>query len=168
MMIISVLALTFNHLFYSVLMLDLMSRSAILRNVLRAIWQPRSQIIIIFVFLIVLVYIFAVMGYLWFARHFPIECGEFYNCVAILIDQTFREGLAIYLADNETHLAYSDNVLHGDLVVFEIIFHILVVILTIEILSGIIIDTFSKIREEADKRKQDEASNCFICGLNRD
>lgn len=51
------------------------------------------------------------------------------------------------------HPAYSDNVLHGDLVAFEIVFHILVVILIIEILSGIIIDTFSKLREEADRRK---------------
>lgn len=75
MMIISVLALTYNHLFYSVLMLDIISRSLILQNVLRAIWHPRLQIMIIFIFLVVLVYIFGVMGYLWFARHFPVQCN---------------------------------------------------------------------------------------------
>lgn len=75
MMLISILAFSLNHLLYSILMLDIMNRSSILRNVLRAIWHPRQQIVIIFIFLVVLVYIFAVMGYVWFARHFPVACG---------------------------------------------------------------------------------------------
>ena len=88
--------------------------------------------------------------------------------MAIVVDQTFREGLAIYLSDNADNPAYNDRVLHGDLVVFQIIFHILIFILTIEMLSGIIIDTFSKLREQADIQEVDQKSKCFICGLSRD
>lgn len=41
-------------------------------------------------------------------------------------------------------------------------------IIMINIVSGIIIDTFGSIREEDKKFKEDVNNTCFICGNNRE
>lgn len=51
--------------------------------------------------------------------------------------------------------------------IFDFIYNFIVLILIIEILSGIIIDTFAELRQEEEEKKKDMENYCFICGLNR-
>lgn len=47
-------------------------------------------------------------------------------------------------------------------------FNLILVILVVEIISGIIIDTFGALREEHNKITESLENKCMICGKNRD
>eukprot|EP01017_Pseudomicrothorax_dubius_P003234 TRINITY_DN10409_c0_g1_i3.p1 TRINITY_DN10409_c0_g1~~TRINITY_DN10409_c0_g1_i3.p1 ORF type:complete len:299 (+),score=84.07 TRINITY_DN10409_c0_g1_i3:34-930(+) len=53
-------------------------------------------------------------------------------------------------------------------VLFDNVFFFIAGIILIQVIQGIIIDTFATLREEEEKRNSDLASNCFICGIDRD
>jgi hypothetical protein len=48
---------------------------------------------------------------------------------------------------------------------FDNLYFILLMIIMINIVSGIIIDTFGTLREELNEFNQDLANVCFICGF---
>jgi len=50
---------------------------------------------------------------------------------------------------------------------FDIAFYLIVNIIFLNIVFGIIVDTFSSMRDEAHVRAQDATDNCFVCGLTR-
>jgi hypothetical protein len=52
--------------------------------------------------------------------------------------------------------------------IFDNLFNVLLVILVVEIISGIIIDTFGALREEHNKITESIENKCMICGKNRD
>ena len=166
----SVLAVVWSRLWYALLLGEVVAQARTLRSVLRAIWEPRKQIVVLLALFCGLVYFFSVGGYLFFRAAFPIQCSRFSDCWAIVLDQSFQGGLAAYLQTNTQpqDQAYSDDRLDGALVVFQILFHIAVVVLVLQMLGGVIIDTFSKLREEADLRQQDDSARCFLCGLARE
>jgi hypothetical protein len=53
-------------------------------------------------------------------------------------------------------------------IVFDNLFNFIILILIIQIISGIIIDTFSNLREKQEYVNEDVVNRCFICGLSRD
>ncbi len=46
-------------------------------------------------------------------------------------------------------------------------FFLLVIIVLLNIIFGIIIDTFSDLRSQKEAREADERNNCFICGISK-
>jgi len=52
--------------------------------------------------------------------------------------------------------------------IFDNTFNVILVILVVEIISGIIIDTFGALREEHNKITDSIENKCMICGKNRD
>jgi hypothetical protein len=51
--------------------------------------------------------------------------------------------------------------------IYTISFVILINLVLTSIITGIIIDTFSAMREESDRIEEDIRSNCFICSIAR-
>ena len=49
----------------------------------------------------------------------------------------------------------------------DFIFYIIVGLLLLNILNGVIVTTFSQIREESSKKEEDQKNRCFICNINR-
>jgi inositol 1,4,5-triphosphate receptor type 3 len=62
----------------------------------------------------------------------------------------------------------NDIVFNTSRVLFDNMFNIVLLILVLQMLSGIIIDTFSKLREDQENIKNDIDRECFICGRSRD
>lgn len=52
--------------------------------------------------------------------------------------------------------------------VFDNLFNILLLIILINIVAGIIIDTFGSLREELSVYKEDLENICFICGYDKE
>eukprot|EP01016_Furgasonia_blochmanni_P003107 TRINITY_DN11214_c0_g2_i1.p1 TRINITY_DN11214_c0_g2~~TRINITY_DN11214_c0_g2_i1.p1 ORF type:complete len:210 (+),score=67.52 TRINITY_DN11214_c0_g2_i1:61-630(+) len=50
-------------------------------------------------------------------------------------------------------------------VIFDNVFFFVLVVIIIEVLSGIIIDTFAVLRKEAEAQEAELKNNCFICGI---
>lgn len=50
---------------------------------------------------------------------------------------------------------------------FDCTFHIVVIIIMINILFGIIIDTFAQLRDEKQTKDDDKRNVCYICNIDR-
>ena len=53
-------------------------------------------------------------------------------------------------------------------ILFDNVFNFIVLILVVELLAGIIIDTFATLREQSHDREDDSTSRCFICGQSKE
>jgi|LauGreDrversion4_2_1035121.scaffolds.fasta_scaffold244732_2 hypothetical protein len=51
--------------------------------------------------------------------------------------------------------------------IFQWLFFFVVILLLINIINGIIVDTFQELREENNKRLDDKENVCYICNLDR-
>jgi len=52
--------------------------------------------------------------------------------------------------------------------IFDISFYMLINIINLNIIFGIIIDTFAELRDGQNTRDDDFLNTCFICGHNRE
>jgi hypothetical protein len=50
---------------------------------------------------------------------------------------------------------------------FDISFYLIVIVICLNVIFGIIIDTFAQLREKAGNTAEDIKNICFICGLDR-
>jgi hypothetical protein len=51
---------------------------------------------------------------------------------------------------------------------FDFLFFLIIIIIIMNIVFGIIIDTFSDLRSQRDEKTKNMTSMCFICGIGRD
>jgi len=95
------------------------------------------------------------------------------NCFAIIIDKCFKYdgGIGGYLASiNElSDENWSEKVpIEYKRIAFDNFFYIFLLIVMINIVSGIIIDTFATERLFEKKIDDDTQNICFICGYTRE
>lgn len=53
-------------------------------------------------------------------------------------------------------------------VIFDLSFFIVIIVILINLIFGVIIDTFSELRDERESILEDIHNYCFICSLERD
>ncbi|MEQ2214523.1 Inositol 1,4,5-trisphosphate receptor type 3, partial [Xenoophorus captivus] len=53
-------------------------------------------------------------------------------------------------------------------VVYDLLFYFIVIIIVLNLIFGVIIDTFADLRSEKQKKEEVLKTTCFICGLERD
>ena len=53
-------------------------------------------------------------------------------------------------------------------IAYDVCFFVVIIVLLLNIIFGIIIDTFGQLREESSEKKELMASFCFICGISKD
>jgi hypothetical protein len=49
----------------------------------------------------------------------------------------------------------------------DMIFYITVILLLLNMINGVIVSTFSQIREESNNKEEDRTNKCFICSIDR-
>ena len=84
----------------------------------------------------------------------------------MMFDSTFKiDGgqTGIY---NINQLRYDDYNIDSK-IIFDFIYVYIVLFLIVDILGGLIIDTFGQLRDEFNEREADELNFCYICGLYR-
>jgi len=123
-------------------------------------------------------YVFAFVGFKFFSVEFDSQdgsmiCDTVKNCFAIIIDKCFKYdgGIGGYLASiNElSDENWSEKVpIEYKRIAFDNFFYIFLLIVMINIVSGIIIDTFATERLFEKKIDDDTQNICFICGYTRE
>ena len=143
--------------------------SRILINVLKVVWVPRQQIIYTLFLFIILVYILTLVSYWHYHDDFGTMCQDLYTCLIVTLDQSFKNdgGVSGYLAEPYSNSDSTMDIRYGR-VAFDNAFNFIVLILVVQILAGIIIDKFSELREDTEKRVENQYSECFICGQTRE
>lgn len=169
----TVLGVAYHPFFFAFCLTYLIVRSAVLINVLRAVYEPRKQIVLTLFLFIIVSYFFSIISYIEFSSEYddslPNACYSLWSCMVVTIDQTYKQDGAIggFLPLPFTTTTDGLDVNWGR-VFYDYIFNLIIAVLLIEILSGIIIDKFGELREENEEKMKDAMSECFICGQSRE
>ena len=151
---------------YPFLLLDIVRRNENLRYILRAVTQNRKQLGLTVLLGLIFVYLFGVVGFLVFYDQYEDENGEHYcfnliSCVGFTLYYGVRAGGGI--GDNLKSVS-KDNSLYNLMQAFNLLFFIIVIIILLNIIFGIIIDTFGELRDKRKKIEEDINNICNICG----
>ena len=163
--VFSVLGTTTHPFYFSLLLLDVIYRSAALQNVVNSIVLPRKALALTFLLLLVIIYISTILGYwLFFEDYLNPDCRSLLQCLLLFWDRSFK-----YDGGIGGFLGYPPTPSFDPIRFFyDNIYNIVVMIVLMGVVQGIIIDTFARLREEQEFCKTDMENKCFICGLTRD
>ena len=171
-LIFALLGYFIHPFYYTYHLLDIIVRSTYLQNVLKAIYRPRYELLYTMLLFVVLEYIFAMIAYIWLDSDFEKgECNSLAQCFMVIVDQTFKNdgGIGSFM-----ERAYPDDMKDTAAVInyprfaYDNLFNIILCLLVIEIISGIIIDTFGALREEHNIITDSIENKCMICGKDRE
>jgi len=93
-----------------------------------------------------------------------IGCHRLVDCFIDLFNQGFRQGGGI--GDIMDFLSHSDKDYWGAFI-YQMLFFFIINVIFLNIIFGVIINTFAELREEAKEREEDENHICYVCGLSR-
>lgn len=176
--LIAVLGSYINKLYFAFHLLDVINRYQDLNNVLRSIVYPARVLGLTVLLYLVVVYVFSIIGFYFFREdynpsadltqaqregHEPYQCQRLFQCFLISFDQGFKNngGLGGYLKAHTLGVsAYSYARL-----AFDQMYNIILLIMLLNIVFGVIIDTFASLRTGDTNTLTDMQSRCFICSI---
>ncbi|KAF7487035.1 inositol 1 4 5-trisphosphate receptor type 1 [Marmota monax] len=221
-LLICAMGLFVHEFFYSLLLFDLVYREETLLNVIKSVTRNGRSIILTAVLALILVYLFSIVGYLFFKDDFILEvdrlpnetavpetgeslAGEFLysdvcrvetgeNCSSpgpkqelLPVEETEQdkehtcETLLMCIVTVLSHGLRSgggvgdvlrkpskEEPLFAARVIYDLLFFFMVIIIVLNLIFGVIIDTFADLRSEKQKKEEILKTTCFICGLERD
>lgn len=221
-----VLGLCMHPFFYCVLLLDVVYREETLLNVIRSVTRNGRSIILTAVLALILVYMFSIIGFMFFKDDFlvPVDedvvpqimsassdssaedsdtcsndkscdysphataarysqelnakpalvsvdgdlkeraCDSLIMCIVTTLNQGLRNGGGI---GDILRAPSSNEPLFVARVVYDLLFFFIVIIIVLNLIFGVIIDTFADLRSEKQQKELILKNTCFICGLNR-
>ncbi|XP_036387839.1 inositol 1,4,5-trisphosphate receptor type 1 isoform X3 [Megalops cyprinoides] len=208
--------------FYSLLLFDLVYREETLLNVIKSVTRNGRSIVLTAVLALILVYLFSIVGYIFFKDDFILAVdripnktlesgasmvGDFLsagvcrkdsgeNCSTEVVGEVVpTQPLAVVIEDKErtcdsllmcivTVLSHGlrsgggvgdvlrkpskEEPLFAARVIYDLLFFFMVIIIVLNLIFGVIIDTFADLRSEKQKKEEVLKTTCFICGLERD
>uniref|UniRef100_A0A4W4FAS1 Inositol 1,4,5-trisphosphate receptor n=1 Tax=Electrophorus electricus TaxID=8005 RepID=A0A4W4FAS1_ELEEL len=194
--IVCMLGLFAHEFFYSILLFDLVRREETLLNVMRSVTKNGRSIFLTAVLAIILVYLFSIVGFLFFQKDFLMEvepyfsvgtappsglarvlgdigesdgaervCDTLLMCIITVLNHGLRNGGGI--ADI-LRKPSKDEPMFAARVVYDLLFFFVVIIIVLNLIFGVIIDTFADLRSEKQGKEEILKTTCFICGLERD
>ncbi|XP_019735014.1 inositol 1,4,5-trisphosphate receptor type 1 isoform X4 [Hippocampus comes] len=220
-LIICTLGVFVHVFFYSLLLFDLIYREETLLNVIKSVTRNGRSIVLTAVLALILVYLFSIVGYIFFKDDFILAVdripnkslelgatimGQFFsgaacqkengeNCSSESPSSLAVQPSAVVIEDKErtcdsllmcivTVLSHGlrsgggvgdvlrkpskEEPLFAARVIYDLLFFFMVIIIVLNLIFGVIIDTFADLRSEKQKKEEILKTTCFICGLERD
>eukprot|EP01135_Chromosphaera_perkinsii_P006243 Nk52_evm4s470 gene=Nk52_evmTU4s470 len=163
---LSFLGYFFSPYFYSLLLFDIVARYETLQNVIRSVTRNFEAILLTSVFALIIIYLFAVYGFLFLDKDFNIDdeerCDTLFLCLITSIHQGLRSGGGI--GDVLNPRQATDEGFYTR-IMYDIAFFIIIIIVILNIIFGIIIDTFADLRTEKSEQDEFLKNHCFMCGI---
>lgn len=166
-MLCSVFGIIVNPLFFSLNLLDILYRYPSLQNVIKSIVLPRKSLLLTFILILILIYLFSIWAYLSLSFYYGGNCDNMIECIKTTFDQGIKNGGGIgqYFDQLGPEIRDTDTVLRF---FFDDLFNIIIMIIMMNIIQGIIIDTFAVLREQSDRNTADRETKCFVCGKDKE
>lgn len=164
-LVFSILGTIFNPLFFAFHLLDVLYRFPSLQNVIKSITTPRWPLLLSFIFLLIIVYFFSIVGYTYLYNDFEAgQCENLFNCFCQVFDKGFKSdgGIGGYLSD------WTPGEINLGRLFYDNASNILIIIIMMNIVQGLTVDTFALLRKEHEVNSKDRENKCFICGLEKE
>ncbi len=147
-------------------------RSEDLLNVFKAVYIPRWELIFTLLLFLVSLMFYTYYAYLYIFPDYDGWCDSTYVCLIATTDWLLKEpegGVGTRLTGNGHSIsknAYGEGQSnYSRLLLFDLTADIFIVIMILQIFSGIIIDKFTSEREKLESMNDDQDQKCFICGI---
>ncbi|XP_066247239.1 inositol 1,4,5-trisphosphate receptor isoform X4 [Euwallacea similis] len=205
-LVFCMMGLVIHPFFYSFLLFDVVYREETLLNVIRSVTRNGRSIILTAVLALILVYMFSIIGYMFFRDDFIVSvkkkddetcekiseltgkiykedasheycelidpgeekkeraCDSLRMCIITTLNQGLRNGGGI---GDILRAPSNEESLFVPRVVYDLLFFFVVIIIVLNLIFGVIIDTFADLRSEKQQKELILKNTCFICGLNR-
>lgn len=176
--------------FFSLLLLEVVRREETLLNVMKSVTKNIRSILFTALLAIILVYHFSIVGFIFFQEDFLIEaedlpqacttvsagannpeeaaegrkersCDSLIMCIVTTLNQGLRNGGGI--GDVLRSPSITEPSFPGR-VVYDMLFFFVVIIIVLNLIFGVIIDTFADLRSEKQQKEEALKNSCFICG----
>lgn len=138
---------------------------------LKAIFRYPGPLIVTFILSIFLIYIAAFIGMTFFNQQLEEEgliCDTLMHCLSYFMTFGLRNGGGIGDSMPALKSAYElSGVSYSFKVLYDVLFFIVVNVLMLNLIFGIIIDSFAELRNEAFEREQNHNNICFVCGAEK-
>jgi hypothetical protein len=164
-----------NYIFLSILLLDVVYRYRVLRNVLAAVVTNKKQLLMTAVLGFVIIYIYAFWGFLIDRDMYydstigtagENQCQSLWQCFLFTLNYGFRSGGGVGDVLQKVSFTGDINLYYGRFL-YDLSFFVIVVIIILNVIFGIIIDTFAQLRDMKSFIEEDMKTKCFICNQER-
>ncbi|XP_061758763.1 inositol 1,4,5-trisphosphate receptor type 3 [Nerophis ophidion] len=92
-------------------------------------------------------------------------CDTLLMCIVTVLNHGLRNGGGV---GDVLRQPSKNEPLFPARVVYDLLFYFIVIIIVLNLIFGVIIDTFADLRSEKQKKEEILKTTCFICGLERD
>ncbi|KAK7884734.1 hypothetical protein WMY93_027857 [Mugilogobius chulae] len=92
-------------------------------------------------------------------------CDTLLMCIVTVLNHGLRNGGGV---GDVLRKPSKNEPLFPARVVYDLLFYFIVIIIVLNLIFGVIIDTFADLRSEKQKKEEVLKTTCFICGLERD
>uniref|UniRef100_A0A8C2YG23 Inositol 1,4,5-trisphosphate receptor n=1 Tax=Coturnix japonica TaxID=93934 RepID=A0A8C2YG23_COTJA len=100
-----------------------------------------------------------------YADQWERACDTLLMCIVTVLNHGLRNGGGV---GDILRKPSKDESLFPARVVYDLLFFFIVIIIVLNLIFGVIIDTFADLRSEKQKKEEILKTTCFICGLERD
>jgi len=150
---------------YGLLLLDIIRKNSGIEVVLQSITINKGRLLLTFCLELLIVYIFSIFGFVFFKEELDgvngIVCTDLLHCFTSLF------GVGMKSQGEMLALANPSDPMFWWRVLFDFSFFILVIVILLNITFGIILNSFSQLRDEKQEKLKDIYSRCYICGHHR-
>jgi hypothetical protein len=139
-------------------------------NVIKAVWMAKYLLTATIGLILIAIYFFAVFSVLVLKSDYDKtlsgSCENAWFCSVTIFDSWYKADGTIggWLGEEAPSLSSGDEYNTDSVrIVSDFVFNLIVGILLLEIFSGILTDTFGKIRSEQEELNTIRESKCFVC-----
>ena len=174
---------TGNGIFLAIPTLFIANMMSLLRGIFLIFKLRWSQLLLVLTYCYLIVYNFAIIAFYYLTHSFNFDnlydvnndtndneenmCGSLLQCYFTLLSYGVRSGGGI--GDVITMLTFKKNTSsYIARFFFDILFHIIIVLIMTNLIFGIIVDSFAAFRGSTDESENDKKNICYICQMTRD
>jgi len=167
LMALSVLGLFTHGYTFGFHLLHIVMGNDLLLRVLQSVTKNGKALLMVGMLGLIIVYLYTLMVFAFYRPSIALDntlfCGSVWECFMTVLSHGLRAGGGIGDA-----LPYSDSTwwpYNNMRDFFDLSFFLIVIIVGLNIVFGIIVDTFSELRDEKSRIEEDNQTVCFICSL---
>lgn len=161
--------------FFSLMLMDVMNNSPVMQDIIKCVTVPGTQLASVFYLFIVTAVIYSQFGLQHFEENFSFGdddghgCHSAVACFWLIMHNAMSAGdIREVLGGDGFNRARDDGPGYMLRILFDISFFVWVGVLLFNIISGLMIDTFAGLREEAGERDDIRENVVFVSDIKRE
>lgn len=151
------------YYWYSFLMLDLLFLSPMLQNVIKAVTVPLNALILVTILGLIVMYEYAIIAFYFFRKDYDGSCNSMLDCTTTTIYQGLRMDIGSAITETDVSMDNRWYMRMG----FDLSYFVVITTILMNVIFGIILDTFGSLRDETQEREIYMKNNTFIACIDR-